>query len=58
VFNTVIKLTSTIFASLVTYLIPVVALILGILDGETITVWSIVWVVFIIIGVMLANKKV
>ena len=56
-FNTLIQMTSTIFASSVTYLIPITALILGILDGEKFTVWMGLWIVVIIVGVLLANKK-
>ena len=55
-FNTLIKMTSTIFASSVTYLIPIVAMIIGMFDGEEITLWSFLWVGVIIIGVWLVNS--
>jgi len=56
-FNTLIHMSSTIFASSVTYLIPIVALILGVLDGEKFSLWTGVWIITIIVGVLLVNKK-
>lgn len=56
-FNKLIKLTSAIFASSVTYLIPIVAMIIGFFDGENLTLLSLVWVAIIIAGVVLVNKK-
>lgn len=56
-FNTLIKMTSTIFASSVTYLIPIVAMIFGFYDGEKFTPLSLVWVAIIIVGVILVNKR-
>ena len=56
-FNHLIKITNILFASSVTYLIPVVALIWGILDGETFNPSFLVWIVMILGGVFLVNKK-
>lgn len=56
-FNTLIHMSSTIFASSVTYLIPIVALIFGVLDGERFTFWMGIWIMVIIVGVLLVNKK-
>jgi len=56
-FNTLIQRSSTIFASSVTYLIPITAVIFGVLDGEKFTGWMAVWIVLIIVGVLLVNKK-
>ncbi|MBN2747055.1 MAG: DMT family transporter [Bacteroidales bacterium] len=56
-FNTLIQLTSPIFASSVTYLIPIVAMIIGFFDGEHLNVFSVLWVLIIITGVRLVNKK-
>ena len=57
VFNMLIKMTSAIFASSVTYLIPVVAMMWGVLDGEIITLLHLLWVIIILLGVYLVNKK-
>ncbi len=56
-FNKLIQMTSPIFASSVTYLIPIVAMIIGFFDGEHLTVFSVLWVLIIITGVRLVNKK-
>jgi len=55
-FNILIKYTSTIFASTVTYLIPVVAILWGLFDGENILILQILSVVVIIAGIYLVNK--
>jgi drug/metabolite transporter (DMT)-like permease len=56
-FNTLIKITSPIFASSVTYLIPIVALLWGIADGEYFSLKHLLWIAMIIGGVLLVNKK-
>lgn len=56
-FNKLIKISSAIFASSVTYLIPIVALAIGIFDGEIFKPWSAFWVILILSGVLMANKK-
>ena len=55
-FNILIKYTSTIFASTVTYLIPVVAILWGLFDGENILTLQILSVAVIIAGIYLVNK--
>lgn len=55
-FNNLIKLTNTVFASSVTYLIPVIAVIWGIIDGETLRLAHYGGMAAIIIGVLVANK--
>ena len=57
VFNVLIRNTNALFASSVTYLIPIVALMWGILDGEDVQVLHFVWIVIILLGVYLVNKK-
>ncbi len=59
-FNRIIALTSTLFASSVTYLIPIVAVIIGFSFKETINFYQIASMVFVIFGVLVANywKKV
>jgi drug/metabolite transporter (DMT)-like permease len=55
-FNKLVKITNIVFSSSVTYLIPVVAVIWGIIDGEVLLLQHYLGMVFIIIGVLLANK--
>ena len=57
IFNTVVKLTDTTFTSSVTYLIPIVALILGILDGEPFFIQQGVGLAAILSGVWIANRR-
>jgi len=56
-FNTLIKMSSPVFASSVTYLIPIVALIWGVADGEKISWTFVLWILLILTGVFLVNKK-
>ncbi|MCC6837410.1 MAG: EamA family transporter [Bacteroidia bacterium] len=57
IFNVLIKNTNALFASSVTYLIPVVAMGWGILDGENVVFLHFIWIVVILLGVYLVNKK-
>jgi drug/metabolite transporter (DMT)-like permease len=54
-FNRVIQMTSAIFASSVTYFIPIIALLWGIADGETFKPGFIIFVALVIVGVLLVN---
>ena len=56
-FNVLIRNTNALFASSVTYLIPVVAMMWGIADGESVQVLHFVWIGLILAGVYLVNKK-
>ncbi len=56
-FYMLVKRASIIFASLVTYGIPFVALFLGFLDGEKITILKLSCLGIILFGVYLANKQ-
>ena len=56
-FNKLIKDTSAIFAASVTYLIPVVSLMWGLLENEQIKNEHYIGVVIILCGVYLVNKK-
>lgn len=56
-FNLLIKSTTTIFAASVTYLIPIVAIIWGVIDGETVTIIQIIAMLITLAGVYLINKK-
>ena len=57
IFNHLIKHTSTLFASSVTYLIPIIAIIWGIADGEHIGIMTFFWMGVILAGVYLVNKS-
>lgn len=57
VFNTLIKNTNTLFASSVTYLIPIVAMLWGIFDNEAVSAWHFAWIGLILLGVYLVNKE-
>jgi len=50
-----VQLTSPVFASTVAYLMPIVALLLGALDGELITVWHLGGMMLILVGVYLTK---
>lgn len=55
VFNRVITYTSTLFASGVTYFIPIVAVFIGLGFGERITFFQIIAMVVVLFGVFIAN---
>jgi drug/metabolite transporter (DMT)-like permease len=57
IFNRLIKMTNALFASSVTYLIPVVAIFWGALDGEQILFIHFVWISVILGGVYLVNVQ-
>jgi len=56
-FNKLIKVTSALYASSVTYLIPVMALVWGLLDGETISWIQLLGLVIILSGIYLINSE-
>ncbi|MDG1901834.1 MAG: DMT family transporter [Bacteroidales bacterium] len=56
-FNKLIKISSPIFASSVTYMIPVIAIIWGIIDNEIFKLIYIFWFLILILGVLLVNLK-
>ena len=57
VYNKTVQLTSGLFASSVTYIIPIVAIMWGVLDGEKIMVQHFVGMGVILTGIYLINKK-
>ena len=57
IFFKLIQLSSPVFATSVTYLIPVVAFFWGLLDNENLTAIQFLGAFIILIGVYLANKK-
>ncbi len=56
-FNKLIKLSSPVFASSVTYVIPIVAIMWGVLDGERFTPVYFFWMLLILGGVFLVNAS-
>lgn len=56
-FNHLIKISSPIFASSVTYFIPVVATILGVMFGESISEYEVMGMLILIVGVLLINRQ-
>ncbi len=56
-FNRLIQISSPLFASSVTYLIPLVAIIWGVLDGEKINTYQFMAMGIVLGGVWLANRK-
>ncbi len=56
-FNQLVKITSPIFTSSVTYIIPLVAVVWGLMDGEQLFFGHYIGMGFIIFGVYLVNKR-
>ncbi len=57
VYNTLIKLSGTVFAASCTYVIPIVAIGWGLFDGEIINLMQIVAVIVIITGIWMINSS-
>lgn len=55
-YNRLVQISSAVFASSVTYLIPIVALLWGYFDGEKVSLWQFVAGLLILLGVYIANK--
>ena len=56
-FYKLIQISSPVFASSVTYLIPIVAFLWGVLDKEVLTPFQLIGAIIILFGVYLANTK-
>ncbi len=57
IFNIMVKTATPVFASSVTYLIPIVAIFWGVLDGEVLLFGHYIGIVAVIIGVWVGNRK-
>lgn len=57
IFNKIVQITTPIFASSVTYLIPIVAIAWGVLDGEALFVSHYIGISIIMGGIYLVNAK-
>jgi drug/metabolite transporter (DMT)-like permease len=56
-FNKLVQMSTPVFASSVTYLIPIIALFWGFLDGESFSLWQGGAALVILLGVLLTNRK-
>ncbi len=56
IFNHPIKFTTTLFATSVTFIIPLFAIMWGIIDSESIRIIQLLWITVILLGVYLVNK--
>ncbi|CAM4118047.1 DMT family transporter [Zobellia nedashkovskayae] len=56
-FNKLIQLSSPVFAASVTYLIPLVAIFWGVLDGESLNAYQLIGGLVILLGVWMVNRR-
>jgi len=56
-FNRLIQMSSAVFASSTTYIIPIIALFWGLLDHEKVNVWQLTGLALIITGIVLVNMR-
>lgn len=56
IFNTLVRQTSALFASTTTYIIPIFAIMWGVIDGEVINLVQIIGIVVILVGIYFVNK--
>lgn len=57
IFNKLVQISTPVFASSVTYIMPIVALIWGVLDGEAFSLLQALAALLILFGVYLSHKK-
>ena len=57
IYNKLVQISDPIFSASVTYLIPIVAIFWGILDGETLSLVQFFGAMIILLGVFLVNKS-
>jgi drug/metabolite transporter (DMT)-like permease len=55
-FNKLVQISTPVFASSVTYIMPIVAVLWGWLDGESLSVFQLLGAVLILLGVYTSNK--
>ena len=56
IFNMMLQYATAVFASSITYFIPIVAVIWGVWDGEVLTLWHFLGMACIIGGILIINK--
>lgn len=57
-FNSLIQNGGPLFASMVTYIVPIFAIMWGVVDGEIVSVWQLLGVLIVLAGVYLVNKPI
>lgn len=57
IFFKMVQRTGVIFSSMVSYIIPLVAIAWGLLDGEGLGIWQVPAIVLVLIGVFLSKSK-
>ena len=55
--NILIKHTTALFVSTVTYIIPIFAIMWGLIDGEMFTFIDVIWIIIVLAGVYMVNRK-
>jgi drug/metabolite transporter (DMT)-like permease len=58
IFNKLIKISSPVFASSVTYSMLIVSIFWGIIDGEKFSIYQLIATGFIVLGVILTNRSI
>ena len=58
IFNKLIKISSPVFASSVTYSMLIVSIFWGIIDGEKFSIYQLIATGFIVLGVLLTNRSI
>ncbi len=56
-FNKLVQISTPVFASSVTYIMPIVSVSWGLMDGESFSIWQALSAIIILFGVYLANSK-
>jgi drug/metabolite transporter (DMT)-like permease len=56
-FYTLVDYVEIVFASLITYIIPVFAVFWGLLDGESLTILQVLFMLVVFFGVFLVNRN-
>jgi drug/metabolite transporter (DMT)-like permease len=57
IFNNLLSITTPVFASAITYFIPIVAIFWGLLDGETLSFGQLIGMALVVGGVFILNKN-
>ncbi len=57
IFNHIVRLTNPVFTSSVTYIIPIIAVCWGLLDGEALSPMHLAGMALILLGVYVTNKR-
>ena len=55
-YNYLIKISNVVFAASITYMIPVIAILWGVADGEHFSPFNILWILLVLAGIYLVNS--